>query len=97
MAERIVGGQAEQLFALDHAVAQQRLSASLDIGGVGAFDMEHVLVAAFSAQLVGIAASIHKDALIAASHLCNRQTGSRRNFANQHCHTISFEQALRLG
>ena len=97
MAKRIVGGQAKQLFALDHVGLHQRLAAGLDIGGVGAFDVKHVLVAAFAAQFVGIAAGVDENALVAARHLCDRQTGGRGNFTDQHDRAIALEQALRLG
>ena len=52
VAEGIVGGQCVQLLALDQAVTHQGLTASLDIGRVGDFDVEHVLVAAFAAQFI---------------------------------------------
>ena len=56
VAEGVVGGQAEPLLALDHAVAEQRLAAGLDVHRVGGLDVKHVAIAVRAAERVRVAA-----------------------------------------
>ncbi len=97
MAERVVGGEAVPLPALDHAIAQQRLPARIDIHAIGGFGVKHVPVARLPAQFVRIASGVEKQRAVALGDLRDREARCRADLADDRRHLVAFDQAFRLG
>jgi hypothetical protein len=95
--ERVVGGEREPLLALHQPLRHQRSPAGLHVHRVLALDVEHELVAALAAQLVGVGAGIDEERLGALRDLPDGERRGRRNLADDARDLVALDHALGLG
>jgi hypothetical protein len=95
--EQVVGRQAEDLLALDHVVAHQRLAHGVDHHRDRDVDVEGVAVAVLAAQRVGTGTGAEEHLLVARRHLRDGERRGGVDLAHEHHHAVALEHALRLG